>query len=104
MKEFEEVASFLPQVEKSAQDFVKFKGLVKLIAFAPFKSGANALDNTNSISEGILHEDLATFLDANLPKKKKRAVHVTLGVSDPKIGSSIQENLSISCSDCWSCS
>ena len=97
MKEFEEVASFLPQVEKSAQDFVKFKGLVKLIAFAPFKSGANALDNTNSISEGILHEDLATFLDANLPKKKKRSA-VTLGVSDPKIGSAIQENLSISCS------
>ena len=96
VKEFEEVASFLPQVEKSTQDLIKFKSLVKLLAFAPFKNAANALENTNSISEGILHADLATFLDANLPKKKKRSA-VTLGVSDPKIGTAIQDNLEVTC-------
>lgn len=79
-------------------DLVKFKGLVQLVAFSPFKSGSNALENTNNISEGILHDDLALFLESNLPKPKKREKDkVVLGVSDPKIGSAIQENLSIIC-------
>lgn len=96
MKEFEEVAAFIPQVEKSTQDISKFKSLVNLLAFAPFKSAANALENANNLAEGILHQDLATFLDANLPKRTKRH-KVTLGVSDPKIGTTIQENLEIVC-------
>lgn len=96
MKEFEEVASFLPQVEKATLELIKFKGLVQLIAFSPFKSAANALENANAVSEGILHEDLMTFLETNLPKQKKRK-DIILGVSDPKIGTGIQDNLSITC-------
>lgn len=52
VKEFEEVATFIPEVEKSTNDVSKFQSLVKLLAFSPFKSGTNALDNMNSISEG----------------------------------------------------
>ncbi|KAI1285982.1 Nucleolar protein 56 [Halotydeus destructor] len=96
VKEYEEVASFIPQVEKATLDLVKFKGLVQLIAFSPFKSGVNALENTNNVSEGILHEDLALFLETNVPKSKKKD-KVILGISDPKIGSAIQDNLSFTC-------
>ena len=97
VKEYEEIGSFLPQVEKATQDLVKFKGVVELIAFSPFKNAANALENANSVSEGILHEDLAIFLEHNLPKQKKRK-NFLLGVSDPKLGSSIQDNLTtVSC-------
>lgn len=96
VKEYEEIGSFLPQVAKATHDLVQFKSVVDLIAFSPFKNAANALENANSVSEGILHQDLATFLEAHLPKLKKRK-NLLLGVSDPKLGTSIQENLTVSC-------
>ena len=83
-------------MEKATLDLLKFKGLVQLIAFSPFKNAANALENANSVSEGILHEDLMSFLETNLPKPKKRS-DLILGVSDPKIGTAVQDNLSITC-------
>ena len=54
VKEFEEVSMLQSQVEKSVTDLSKFQSIVKLVAFSPFKSGTNALDNINSISEGRL--------------------------------------------------
>ena len=45
---------------------------------------------------GLLHEDLETFLESNIPMGKK-ASKVTLGVSDAKIGSAVQERLHIVC-------
>lgn len=54
VKEFEEVSMLQSQVEKSVTDLSKFQSIVKLVAFSPFKSGTNALDNINSISEGIV--------------------------------------------------
>ncbi|RWS04751.1 ribosome biogenesis protein - Nop58p/Nop5p-like protein, partial [Dinothrombium tinctorium] len=96
VKEFEEVSAFLPQVEKASLDFVKFKGLVQLVAFQPFKSGPNALDNVNCISEGVVHDDLNVFLETNLPKPSKKN-KIVLGVSESKIGAAIQEALGYSC-------
>ncbi len=53
VKEFEEVGLLQPEVEESVTDLSRFNTIVKLVAFSPFKSGTNALDNINSISEGI---------------------------------------------------
>lgn len=44
----------LPQVEESVVDLTKFATVVKLVAFHPFQSGVNALDNINAISEGTI--------------------------------------------------
>ena len=96
VKEYEEISMFVPQVERATLDAVKFKSLVKLIAFSPFKSGPNALDNINSISEGILHEDLQLFLETFMPKPGKKE-KIILGVSDAKIGAAIQEVMKINC-------
>ena len=52
VKEYEEVGMLQPEVEESVTDLSRFNSIVKLVAFAPFKSGTNALDNINSISEG----------------------------------------------------
>ena len=41
------------EVQQCATDLSRFGGVIKLIAFLPFKSGTNALDNMNSISEGM---------------------------------------------------
>lgn len=87
---------FIPQVEKATLNPVKFKSFVTLVAFLPFKSGTNALDNINSVSEGIIHEDLQAFLETNLPQNVKKS-KITLGVGDSKIGSAIQESLGYVC-------
>lgn len=50
----EEVGALLPEVQDSVLDLSRFGKLVKLVAFSPFKSGTNALDNINCVSEGKL--------------------------------------------------
>jgi nucleolar protein 56 len=45
---------------------------------------------------GLVHDDLRTFLDTNLPKEKKRAKMI-LGVADSRLASSINELFSITC-------
>jgi nucleolar protein 56 len=42
----------LPEVQEAQTDLARFGKLVKLVAFFPFKTAANALDNINCISEG----------------------------------------------------
>ncbi|XP_071947903.1 nucleolar protein 56-like [Antedon mediterranea] len=97
VQEFEEISMQQHLVEQGVTDFGKFAGLVKLHAFSPFKSGTNALDNINSISEGVIHEDLQLFLDTNLPESPKKKKKIVLGVGDVKIGSAIQEALKVPC-------
>eukprot|EP00731_Ephydatia_muelleri_P020406 Em0013g133a len=91
----EDIGSLLPEVQEAVDDFSRFASMVTLEAFSPFKTGANALDNINSISEGVVHDDLKVFLLNNLSKGKKQKV--ILGVADTKLGSVIQETLSITC-------
>ena len=52
VKEFEELGMPQPEVEESVKDLSRFNAIVKLVGFSPFRSGTNALDNINSISEG----------------------------------------------------
>lgn len=49
----------------------RFNSVVKLIGFLPFKTAANALENINAVSEGIVTDDLQTFLETQLPKSGK---------------------------------
>jgi nucleolar protein 56 len=95
VKEFEEVSMLLPQVEESVLDVSKFKSIVQLAGFCPFKTAISALENINAVSEGIVSEELALFLDETLPPKKKK---ITLGVADPKLGAAIAEKLGVQCS------
>ncbi|XP_063228292.1 nucleolar protein 56 [Bacillus rossius redtenbacheri] len=96
VKEFEETAMLLPQVEESVTDYSRFNSIVKLVGFSPFKTALKALENINSISEGVLPEDLQLFLETFLPKPGKKA-KFTLGVGEPKLGASINEAISIQC-------
>jgi nucleolar protein 56 len=68
--------------------------MVRLKAFVPFISAENALDNANKISEGLLPDLLKSFLEQNLPKKRKNH---SLGVAEEKLGSSIQDALEVPC-------
>lgn len=88
----EDIGSQLEQVQAAVVDLSKFGKVVKLESFLPFKSGANALENINAISEGVMHDDLKAFLKSMLPKKVGK-----LGVSDSRIGAAITEELDINC-------
>ncbi|XP_026469119.1 nucleolar protein 56 [Ctenocephalides felis] len=96
VSEFEEISMLLPQVEASVTDLSRFNAIVKLVGFSPFKTAVSALENINSISEGIVPKDLLLFLDTTLPKPGKKE-KLTLGVADAKLGAAITEALSIQC-------
>ncbi|KAK3878466.1 hypothetical protein Pcinc_016886 [Petrolisthes cinctipes] len=94
VREFEEVGTFLPEVEASSSDVSKFKQVVKLVGYRAFTSAASSLENINAISEGLITDELSAFLETNLPKVGKKA-GIILGVTDPKLGAAINEKLSI---------
>ena len=52
-QDVEDIGSLLPEVQEAMSDFARFSSLISLEAFSPFKTGAHALENINSISEGI---------------------------------------------------
>lgn len=89
--EFEDIGTSIPQVEECIADLQRFRSIVKVGAFEPFKNTESALENCNSLSEGHLHPDLLNFLEANLPRKKKKVV--TLAVGDSRLASAISEQI-----------
>jgi len=96
--EAEEIAALTDQSQASVTDLKRFSKVVKLHAFCPFSSAESALEAINETSEGMLNTDLQTFLEMNLPKAKPgKKSKFTLGVSDPKLGNSIQETLGVKC-------
>merc|ERR1712167_41970 len=96
--ESEDVGKKLEEVQQSTTDMKRFGKTVKLLSFLPFKSAENALECQNAASEGLLHDYLSNFVATTLPSAKpgKKSKFV-LGVSEPKIGNAIQENLGVSC-------
>lgn len=52
LQKAEEVSLLLPQVEESVLSLPRFLALVRLVAFAPFRSAQAALDNIHAVSEG----------------------------------------------------
>ena len=57
-----------PAVQQTVLDVSRFGKAVSLTAFQPFKSAAEALGEINSVSEGLLTEELQQFLERSLPK------------------------------------
>eukprot|EP00959_Pyramimonas_sp_CCMP1952_P209707 4387650-Pyramimonas_sp.AAC.2 len=73
-------------------DLERFGKIVKLVGFKPFTSAANALENINAVSEGLMHDDVKTFLEQTFPKVKDgKKAKFKLGVTEPKLGSAILE-------------
>lgn len=83
------IGNRLKEVQDAGQDLAKFGKMVKLVNFAPYRGAAEALENINLVSEGVLSEYLRSDLELNLPKpsKKKKTV---LGVQDKNLAGSIK--------------
>jgi nucleolar protein 56 len=93
--EMQEAASQTDEIQTAIKSFPLFSKMVKQIAFVPYVSAESALENINAVSEGILSEFLRTFLETTLPTKNRSKI--TVGVAEDKLGSSIQDEFSVSC-------
>lgn len=94
VSEADVVAGQTDQVVSAMAEFVRFSKLVKLKAFAPFKSAAHALEDANLVSEGMVSDYLKNFLETNVPLSKKKSKMAKLGVHrDPKMKSAVAEAL-----------
>ena len=79
--------------------------VVKLVAFRPFTSAADALAQANALSEAAATPELVAFLESALPgaggdskdKKKKKSSSYEVGVADPKLGSALGEAAGVKC-------
>jgi len=91
--ESEEIGQLEQDVQAHLLDFGLFSKQVKLKSFVAFESAAEALENINNISEGVLSPKLKHFLELNLNSEKD----VILGVADDKIKVAIHEALGIAC-------
>ncbi|KAL6175020.1 hypothetical protein ACLB2K_051663 [Fragaria x ananassa] len=85
-------------VRSSITDLNRFGKVVQLAAFHPFEQALDALNQCNSVSEGIMTDELRNFLELNLPKVKEgKKPKFSLGVYEPKLGSHIFEVTKIPC-------
>ncbi|KMZ66021.1 Nucleolar protein [Zostera marina] len=94
----DEIGQNTEAVKTSVLDLTRFGKVVKLTAFNPFASALDALNQCNAISEGIMTDELRSFLELNLPKVKEgKKPKFSLGLAEPKIGSQISETTKIPC-------
>ncbi|CAL9092176.1 unnamed protein product [Musa textilis] len=94
----DEIGQNTEAVRNSVLDLTRFGKVVKLVAFHPFSSALDALNQCNAASEGLMTEELRNFLEMNLPKVKEgKKAKFSLGVAEPKVGSQIFEVTKIPC-------
>ncbi|KAJ6882447.1 nucleolar protein 56-like [Populus alba x Populus x berolinensis] len=94
----DEIGQNTEAVRNSVSDLNRFGKAVQLTAFHPFESALDALNQCNSVSEGIMTDELRNFLELNLPKVKEgKKAKFSLGVAEPKVGSHIFEVTKIPC-------
>ncbi|KAG7581721.1 Nop domain superfamily [Arabidopsis suecica] len=94
----DEIGQNTEAVRSSVSDLSRFGRVVQLIAFHPYQSALDALNQINAVSEGYMSDELRSFVELNLPKVKEgKKPKFSLGVSEPKIGSCIFEATKIPC-------
>ncbi|KAL1673984.1 hypothetical protein EV122DRAFT_221575 [Schizophyllum commune] len=92
----EDVGLKTQAMQESIADLGKFGKMVSLKSFVPFKSAAQALENANDISEGIVNEHLKNVLEMNLGKPTKKNP-ILLAVSDKNLAGAIRDATGIPC-------
>ncbi|XP_062169518.1 nucleolar protein 56-like [Alnus glutinosa] len=94
----DEIGQNTEAVRNSVSDLNRFGKVVQLTAFHPFESALDALNQCNAVSEGLMTDELRSFLELNLPKVKEvKKPKFRLGIADTKIGSHIHEVTKIPC-------
>ena len=96
VKAIDDVALSTDSVQQSINDMARFSKIASLVAFKPFSTAADALEQINSVSESMTTEMLISFLTSNLPKVKEgKKAKWKLGVVDAKLANAISETASM---------
>ena len=86
-EEFDEVSGQLSKIQKAIPSLEKFSKMVKLVAYQPFQTAEEALENVNCVAQNKISEALQSFLTSHLPAtKSSKKQKFMLGISDPKMG------------------
>lgn len=97
----EEIAARSKQLQDAINDYNTFSRMVQLASFMPFTSAAQALENANDVSEGVMNDHLKNALTLIIPsqgsKGNKKQSAVLLGVSERGLAGAIQGELAIPC-------
>ncbi|WVW85598.1 hypothetical protein I302_107636 [Kwoniella bestiolae CBS 10118] len=97
----EEIAAKSKQLQESINDITIFSRMIQLASFLPFTSAAQALENANDVSEGILNPHLKNLLNLIVPnnagKSNKKQSAILLGVAERGLAGAIQGELGIPC-------
>jgi nucleolar protein 56 len=101
----EEIAAKSKALQDAVTDYSAFSRMVQLASFIPFTSAAQALENANDVSEGVLNGHLRSLLNLIIPgagtgkagKSNKEASAVILGVSERGLAGAIQGEMGIAC-------
>lgn len=90
----EEIGGKTKAVQDAIPNLSKFGKMIELKSFLPFRDAADALENANDVSEGLMSEHLRSLLELHIPAKKSSIV---LGVSERGLAGSIKATLGIEC-------
>ena len=90
---YEEVSQNSEEFQQSIMDFKKVSKIIKKIAFMPFKTSEQALENTKMVNDCELSPELKSFLKEYFPKSKSD--ENKLGCVDKNFSQKISEVLGI---------
>ena len=97
----EEIAAKSKALQHAITTYSTFSTMVTLASFLPFTSAAQALENANDVSEGILNPHLRNLLNMVIPsdkgKNNKKVSNVLLGVAERGLAGAIQGEMGIPC-------
>ena len=90
---YEEISQSSEEFQQSIMDFKKVSKLIKKIAFMPFTTSEQALENTKKVNDCELSPELESFLNEYFPKSKSDKNK--LGCVDKNFSQKISEILGI---------
>ena len=90
---YEEISQNSEEFQQSIMDYKKVSKIIKKVAFMPFKTSEQALENTKMVNDCQISEELESFLKENFPKSKSSPNR--LGSVDKNFSQKITETLGI---------
>jgi len=88
--EYDETGGSLSKVQKAISSLEKFSKMVTFVAYQPFTTAEEALENITTIAAAKVPNTLKNFLTTHLPAtKSSKKQKFALGISDPKLGQEI---------------
>ena len=90
---YEEISQKSEEFQQSIMDYKKVSKIIKKVAFMPFKTSEQALENTKMVNDCQISDELKSFIKENFPKSKSGTNR--LGSVDKNFSQKISETLGI---------